>query len=84
MLCSDYATMAILHSVFTLDRLGILPLHEAVNMVSLNPAGAVGISDKTGSIETGKDADIILVDLSDEVPRILKTFVSGREVYSVC
>jgi len=25
---------------------------------------------------------LILVDISDEVPRILKTFISGREIFS--
>jgi len=81
-LCSDYSPMTILHAVFAIERLDILPLYEAVNMASTNPAKALGISDKTGSIEEGKEADLILVDISDEVPRILKTFVSGREIFS--
>lgn len=83
-LCSDYSPMTILHAVFTLARLGILPLHKAVNMASLNPARAVGISQQTGSIEEGKDADLIMVDCNDEVPKALKTIVSGREVFSAC
>ncbi|MDA3833995.1 MAG: phosphonate metabolism protein PhnM [Spirochaetales bacterium] len=83
-LCSDYSPMTILHAVFTLARLGILPLHKAVNMVSLNPARAVGISQRTGSIEEGKDADLIMVDCNDEVPKALKTIVSGKEVFSAC
>lgn len=83
-LCSDYSPMTILHSVFTLARLGILPLHLAVNMVSLNPAIAVGISNKMGSIEEGKDADLIIVDLNDEIPKILNTFVCGKRVFSIC
>jgi alpha-D-ribose 1-methylphosphonate 5-triphosphate diphosphatase len=70
--------------VLTLERLGLLPLHEAVNMVSLNPAVAVGIADRTGSLEPGKQADMLIVDHSQEHPRILKTFVSGREVYATC
>ena len=81
-LCSDYSPMTILHAVFAIERLDILPLYEAVNMASTNPAKALGISEKTGSIEEGKEADLILVDISDEVPRILKTFVSGREIFS--
>jgi len=83
-LCSDYSPMTMLHAVLTLGRLGILPLHEAVNMVSLNPARAVGIADRTGSLEEGKDADMLIVDHSNEFPRILKTFVGGREVFSTC
>jgi alpha-D-ribose 1-methylphosphonate 5-triphosphate diphosphatase len=83
-LCSDYSPMTILHSVFTIERLGILQLHEAVNMASIDPARAVGISDKTGSIEEGKEADLITVDICEEIPRIVKTFVAGREVFSTC
>jgi alpha-D-ribose 1-methylphosphonate 5-triphosphate diphosphatase len=83
-LCSDYSPMSMLHAVFALERLGILPLHEAVGMVSLNPAEAVGIAKHSGSLEAGKDADLLLVDRSDDIPRILKTFIAGREVFSTC
>jgi alpha-D-ribose 1-methylphosphonate 5-triphosphate diphosphatase len=83
-LCSDYSPMTLLHAVLTLERLGILPLHEALKMVSLNPAQAVGIADETGSLEEGKAADLVLVDHSDDFPRVLKTFVGGREVFATC
>ena len=83
-LCSDYAPMTLLHAVLTLERLNILPLHEAVRMVSLNPAQAVGIAYSTGSLEVGKDADMVLVDHADDFPRVLKTFVAGREVFATC
>ncbi|MEI6215204.1 MAG: phosphonate metabolism protein PhnM [Desulfuromonadales bacterium] len=83
-LCSDYAPMTLLHAVLALERLNILPLHEAVNMVSLNPARAVGIAEKCGSLEVGKNADILIVDHSEGFPRILSTFVGGKEVYSTC
>jgi alpha-D-ribose 1-methylphosphonate 5-triphosphate diphosphatase len=83
-LCSDYSPMTMLHAVLTLERLGILPLHEAINMVSLNPARAVGIADHTGSLQEGKAADMVVVDHSDDFPRVLKTFVGGREVFATC
>jgi alpha-D-ribose 1-methylphosphonate 5-triphosphate diphosphatase len=83
-LCSDYAPMTLLHAVFALERHGILPIHEAAKMVSLNPARAVGIADHTGSLEAGKDADMVLVDCSDGFPRVMKTFVAGREVFATC
>ncbi|MGB5232939.1 MAG: alpha-D-ribose 1-methylphosphonate 5-triphosphate diphosphatase [Desulfoprunum sp.] len=83
-LCSDYSPMTMLHAVLTLERLGILPLHEAMKMVSLTPARAVGIADHTGSLEVGKEADMVLVDYSDDFPRVLKTFVAGREVFATC
>ncbi len=83
-LCSDYSPMTLLHAVFALERHGILPLHDAARMVSLNPACAVGIADHTGSLEAGKDADMVLVDCSDGFPRVMKTFVAGREVFATC
>ncbi|MDR3581250.1 MAG: phosphonate metabolism protein PhnM [Oryzomonas sp.] len=83
-LCSDYSPMTMLHAVLTLERLGIRKLHEAINMVSLNPAAAVGIADRVGSLDVGKEADMLIVDHTDEHPRILKTFISGREVYATC
>ncbi len=39
-----------------------IPLYECVNGASLNPATAIGVADKKGSIEVGKDADIIITD----------------------
>lgn len=83
-LCSDYAPMTMLHAVFTLEALGLAPLHEAVNMVSLRAARAVGIHRDKGSLEEGKAADLVLVERTDGVPRIRKTFVAGQEVFSTC
>ena len=83
-LCSDYSPMTMLHAVLTLERLGILDLPAAAAMVSLNPARAVGIDNRTGSLEEGKDADMVLVDHADDFPRVLKTFVAGREVFATC
>lgn len=81
-ICSDYAPASMIHAVFTLVNLGICNLSQAVSLCTINPAVAVGISDKTGSITIGKDADLILVDVSNNIPRIVKTFVKGKEVYS--
>lgn len=83
-ICSDYSPMSILHAVMALRQSGLKALHEAVNMASLNPAKALGISDRTGSVEEGKVADLVLVNAQGEVPLVMKTFVSGKEVYSTC
>ena len=53
-------------------------LSEAIGMASLNPATSIHVSDCKGSIEIGKDADIILLD--DEFNCHL-TFVKGEVVY---
>ena len=81
-LCSDYSPMSFLHALFTLEEAGIMPLNKAVNMASLNPARAAGIAGYTGSLEPGKSADLIVIDPAGEVPRVLKTFAAGKEVYS--
>jgi imidazolonepropionase-like amidohydrolase len=52
---------------------------EALKMVTLNPARQLGIADRVGSIEVGKDADLVLYDghplaMSSVVQ---KTFIDG-------
>jgi alpha-D-ribose 1-methylphosphonate 5-triphosphate diphosphatase len=79
-LCSDYYPPAILHSVFKLYNENNLPLHDAVNLATLHPAKAAGISKHTGSIETGKDADLLIVKLIDNLPMVTHTMVKGNLV----
>ena len=51
---------------------------EAVNAGSLNPARVLGIDDRKGSIEPGKDADLVIFD---ENFTVWKTLVGGDLVY---
>jgi len=81
-ICSDYSPMSIIHSIFTLERLGILSLHESVKMATLNPARAMKMDNNKGSIEIGKDADLLLVDINKDVPRILMTLVKGKIIHA--
>ena len=57
-----------------------LPVNEAFNMASLNPATAIHCADRLGSLEAGKDADIIITDTSIKV---LKTIKKGKLIYAV-
>lgn len=56
------------------------PLWECVNCASLNPATVLGLEKAKGSLENGKDADIII---TDEGFNIQKTICSGRLIYEV-
>jgi len=42
-----------------------LPAYTALRMATLNGARAFGIDDETGSLETGKSADMVALDLRD-------------------
>lgn len=55
-----------------------LPLYEVVNAASLNPATAIGVSANKGSIESGKDADLVIFD---ENINIKKTIIGGTVRY---
>ncbi len=81
-LCSDYYPPSLLHSVFTLAQMG-LGMPRAVNMVSLNPAKALGLADR-GSIEVGKRADVLIVgESADGVPDVKSVYVAGNLVNAV-
>ncbi len=82
--CSDYIPSSLLHALFVLVDKNLKTLPEAVNMLTYNPAKALGIDNKTGSITEGLDADLIIVDNNFEIPRVLKTIVRGKEVFSIC
>lgn len=54
-------------------------LETAINSASRNPAKLLGIYDKKGSIDKGKDADIILIDGDNT---IFSTIVKGKAAFS--
>jgi len=55
-----------------------LPVHEAVALMSLNPARIIGVADRKGSLEPGKDADILLLD---QELRLEAVIVRGQAVH---
>ena len=55
-----------------------LPLWKAVAAASLNPARAIGVDDRKGSLEPDKDADIIITDGDFNIK---KTIIGGKVKY---
>lgn len=55
-----------------------VPITEAVKMASATPARIIGMLDRKGTLEKGKDADIIIFD--DEI-NIKTTIVEGKVIY---
>lgn len=74
-------------SVATFDRLvrtmlnmAEVPMLETIEMASLTPARIMKVNDIKGSLEIGKDADILIFD--DNI-NIKMTLVEGKVVYSL-
>ncbi|MFJ9181001.1 N-acetylglucosamine-6-phosphate deacetylase [Streptomyces sp. NPDC102360] len=66
-------------STLTLDRafkravtIDKLPVEDVVRAISANPAQLLGIYDKVGSLEPGKDADLVVLDAEFEVKGVLR------------
>jgi imidazolonepropionase-like amidohydrolase len=53
---------------------------EAIKMVTLNPAWIIGVDDRVGSIDVGKDADLVLWnhDPLSNFARAMKVYIDGE------
>lgn len=81
-LCSDYYPAAMLPAVFKLADAGIASLSDAVNMITYNPARAVGIENEYGAIQIGAHADLIVVR-HHHTPLVERVFVGGKQVFHI-
>jgi alpha-D-ribose 1-methylphosphonate 5-triphosphate diphosphatase len=78
-LAADYHPAAMLQAVCAIAADGLLPLHDAVKLVTLNPARATGFRDR-GALQIGSRADLAIVDMSGR-PRVRATIREGRPVF---
>ncbi len=56
----------------------------ALQAVTINPARIIGVADRIGSLEPGKDADLVIWsgDPLDVTSRAERAFLDGREIYA--
>jgi N-acetylglucosamine-6-phosphate deacetylase len=76
----DFAgsTLTMDRAVRNIVRLVGTPLQTAVKMATINPAAVVNVDENKGSLEPGKDADIVIID--DEI-NVYLTTVKGKILY---
>lgn len=55
------------------------PLQDLIPVLTENPAKLIGVYDRIGSIEPGKDADLVFLNEENDVVR---TFVKGAECFN--
>ncbi|MBQ8111453.1 MAG: amidohydrolase [Clostridia bacterium] len=60
-----------------------MPGFDALRAITINPARHIGVQDRVGSLQAGKDADFVLTDGSifEMQTRILSTWIDGKRVY---
>jgi imidazolonepropionase-like amidohydrolase len=59
-----------------------LEFEQALSLVTISPARILGIADRVGSLETGKDGDVALFDGDpfEYTTRVIGTVIEGRRV----
>lgn len=62
-----------------------LDVERALRMITINPAKILGVDHKVGSLEEGKDADILIfkgIPAYNTNAKLIKTIINGKIVYS--
>jgi alpha-D-ribose 1-methylphosphonate 5-triphosphate diphosphatase len=80
--CADYHAPSLLPSAFRLVDEGMVDLPAAIRMLSLNPARAVGLTDR-GAVEAGLSADLVIARIDRAgFPCVEQVFRAGRQVFN--
>jgi len=60
-----------------------MPCDEALKAITLTPAEILGVAERVGSLEKGKDADILILSGYPlaATSRIERVILSGKTVY---
>lgn len=75
---SDYVPQSLLQAMFLTVQQTEQPLYEVMRLFTLNPARAIGLDSDRGSLEIGKQADLITVHDDGIVPRLTAVIREGK------
>ena len=81
-LCGDYSPAALLPAVLKLPELAGIKLHEAVALVTCNPARAASLKDR-GVIAAGHRADLLAVRRLGGLPQVSRVWSEGLQVMTL-
>lgn len=62
----------------TMTQIAEIPLIDVIKMITINPAHMLNVHEQKGSLEAGKDADIVIFDKDIN---ILMTIIAGEVIY---
>jgi imidazolonepropionase-like amidohydrolase len=73
----------LIHQATLAVKEGLDPV-TALRAVTIHPARILGVADRIGSIEVGKDADLVIWsgDPLDVMSRAERAYLDGREIYA--
>ena len=78
-LASDYVPGSMVTAAFRAAALGLLPLPQAIALISLHPARIAGLEDR-GAIAAELAADLVRVRVHDGMPVVMQTWRAGTRV----
>ncbi len=76
---SDYVPSSLIEAAFACVRTGLLPLHEAIALVTERPARMAGFTDR-GRLAAGLRADLVRVRVHEGLPVVRAVLCAGERV----
>jgi len=80
LISSDYVPHSLLLSIFIIATKTQKPVYEAMRSVTINPAKAIGLESDRGSLEIGKRADLLTLQLENNIPHLTSVISQGQRV----
>lgn len=73
----------LLHAAAAVVRETGMDEYDVLRCITINPAKILGVAERVGSIEAGKDADLVIVDGHpfDYLASVSYTLINGKVVY---
>lgn len=72
------STLTMQQALLNMLKFTSLSIGEIIQMMTLNPAKLLGIADEVGTLEVGKRANMLQLDLNGQ---LLRTWIDGRSIW---